>query len=161
MPAGILLPLLPSLTPLTQPDPVFPQFNLSPALLCPYVKDGKQLPGSWFSQRPVVFGRLPGLTGLTCSFPYFGVWTETMTKYRQICCCPEPLIQGLTPNAWHMHKVCYLWMHARACTHAHTEACYPELISYREHCSREWWPVIHGVWLHPSQMIYQHHCLTP
>lgn len=65
---------LPGLTPLTLSDLVFPQFSLSPppAPLCPYVKDGKQLPTSWISQHPVAFGRLPGLTGLTCSFTHFG-----------------------------------------------------------------------------------------
>lgn len=107
---------------------------------CPHVKDGKQLPASsWISQHSVVFGRLLCLTGLTCRFTHFTVWAETMRKRRQICCRPEPLIQGLTPNAWHMDKVCSL----RAHTHMLT------LICYREHFIGELCPVTHKTWPRP------------
>lgn len=90
--------VLAGLTPLPLFDLVFPELNLSPAAQYLYVKDGKQLPAFWFSRHPIAAGRLPGLTCLTCSFTCFTVWTETVTKRRQVRCCPEPLIQVLTPN---------------------------------------------------------------
>uniref|UniRef100_A0A3Q3QSA8 Uncharacterized protein n=1 Tax=Monopterus albus TaxID=43700 RepID=A0A3Q3QSA8_MONAL len=62
----------------------FYEIQALPLPLCPYFKDGKQLPASWISQHLDAFGRLPTLTGLICSLTHFIVWIETMTKGRYL-----------------------------------------------------------------------------
>lgn len=131
-----------------------------PLLLRPYVKDGKQLPASWISQHPPFFFAFrkdpwsdrSDLSALHTSLSGRKQWqnADRSTAVRSLWSRFLHLMQDTWTRCFH-----------RACTHTHTrsctEACFPDLISYREHFSGELCPKIHGFWLRPVQVIYKHH----